>query len=58
MHSQETKSKFIEPQNPKKPKCPKTPSLGLEGFTYLWLVGNGGMVLIVVIILPHSSIPY
>ena len=27
-------------------------------FTYLWLVGNGGMVVIVVIIVPHSSIPY
>ena len=26
--------------------------------TYLWLVGNGGMVVIVVIIVPHSSIPY
>ena len=58
MHSQETKSKFIEPQNPKSRNAQKTPSLGLEGFTYLWLVGNGGMVVIVVIILPHSSIPY
>ena len=28
------------------------------GVTYLWLVGNGGMVVIVVIIVPHSSIPY
>ena len=27
-------------------------------WTYLWLVGNGGMVVIVVIIVPHSSIPY
>ena len=26
--------------------------------TYLWLVGNGGMVVIVVTIVPHSSIPY
>ena len=26
--------------------------------TYLWLVGNGRMVVIVVITLPHSSIPY
>ena len=26
--------------------------------TYLWLVGNGRMVEIVVIIVPHSSIPY
>ena len=26
--------------------------------TYLWLVGNGRMVVIVVIIVPHSSIPY
>ena len=25
--------------------------------TYLWLVGNGGMVVKVVIIVPHSSIP-
>ena len=25
---------------------------------YLWLVGNGRMVVIVVIIAPHSSIPY
>ena len=30
----------------------------LEPFTYLWLVGNGRMVVIVVIIVPHSSIPY
>ena len=29
--------------------CPKA---------YLWLVGNGRMVVIVVIIVPHSSIPY
>ena len=30
------------------------------GFSYLWLVGNGRMVLVVtvVIIVPHSSIPY
>ena len=28
------------------------------GNTYLWLVGNGRMVVIVVIIVPHSSIPY
>ena len=27
-------------------------------FTYLELVGNGRMVVIVVIIVPHSSIPY
>ena len=27
-------------------------------FAYLWLVGNGRMVVIVVIIVPHSSIPY
>ena len=27
-------------------------------FSYLWLVGNGRMVVIVVIIVPHSSIPY
>ena len=26
--------------------------------TYLWLVGNGTMVVIVVIIVPHASIPY
>ena len=26
--------------------------------TYLWLVGNGRMVVIVVIVVPHSSIPY
>ena len=25
---------------------------------YLWLVGNGAMVVIVVIIVPHSSTPY
>ena len=30
----------------------------LKPFTYLWLVGNGRMVVIVVIIVPHSSIPY
>ena len=32
----------------------------LFGLTYLWLVENGRMVLvvIVVIIVPHSSIPY
>ena len=27
-------------------------------YPYLWLVGNGRMVAIVVIIVPHSSIPY
>ena len=27
-------------------------------FPYLWLVGNGRMVVIVVMIVPHSSIPY
>ena len=33
--------------------------LAFEGSkTYLWLVGNGRMVVIVVIIVPHSSIPY
>ena len=26
--------------------------------SYLWLVGNRGMVVIVVIVVPHSSIPY
>ena len=26
--------------------------------TYLWLVGNGRMVVIVVMIVPYSSIPY
>ena len=26
--------------------------------TYLWLVGNGRMVVIVAIIVPHSSISY
>ena len=26
--------------------------------TYLWLVGNERMIVIVVIIVPHSSIPY
>ena len=26
--------------------------------SYLWLVGNGRMVVIVVIIVPHASIPY
>ena len=32
---------------------------GSEGsMTYLWLVGNGRMVVLVVIIVPHSSIPY
>ena len=32
---------------------------GSEGsITYLWLVGNGRMVVLVVIIVPHSSIPY
>ena len=30
----------------------------LRTFSYLWLVGNGGMIVIVVIIVPHSSIPY
>ena len=28
------------------------------GLSYLWSVGNGGKVVIVVIIVPHSSIPY
>ena len=28
------------------------------GVTYLWLVGNGRMVVMVVIVVPHSSIPY
>ena len=32
--------------------------LGLEAFSCLWLVGNGRMVVIVVIIVPHFSIPY
>ena len=27
-------------------------------FSYLWLVGNGRMVVIVVLIVPHSPIPY
>ena len=31
--------------------------LGIQ-FSYLWLVGNGRMVVIVVTIVPHSSIPY
>ena len=36
------------------------PAFGCELATlaYLWLVENGGMVVIVVIIVPHSSIPY
>ena len=37
------------------------PSIGVplrDRLTYLWLVGNGGMVVIVVIIVPLSSIPY
>ena len=37
------------------------PASGLRillGFSYLWLVGNGRMVVTVVIIVPHSSIPY
>ena len=29
-----------------------------QNFSYLWLAGNGRMVVIVVIIVPHSSIPY
>ena len=35
--------------------------LGVSNFgnrSYLWLVGNGRMVVIVVLIVPHSSIPY
>ena len=33
--------------------------MGLNwGFSYRWLVGNGRMVVIVVIIVHHSSIPY
>ena len=31
---------------------------GRRSKAYLWLVGNGRMVVIVVIIVPHSSIPY
>ena len=40
--------------NPNPKLC--TPK-GLKPSTYLWLVGNGRMV-IVVIVVPHSSIPY
>ena len=29
-----------------------------QHLTYLWLVGNGRMVVIVLLIVPHSSIPY
>ena len=29
-----------------------------DGVAYLWLVGNRRMVVIVVVIVPHSSIPY
>ena len=35
-----------------------TASCVKQDSTYLWLVGNGRMVVIVVIIIPHSSIPY
>ena len=34
------------------------PNLSPKPCPYLWLVGNGRMVAIVVIIVPHSSIPY
>ena len=30
----------------------------LDPWGYLWFVGNGRMVVIVIIIVPHSSIPY
>ena len=33
-------------------------SFGTRLQSYLWLVGNGRMVVIVVIIVPHSCIPY
>ena len=36
----------------------RRPGLELRSYSYLWLVGNGRMVVIVVIIVPHSSIPY
>ena len=37
----------------------RVPKMELKSYrTYLWLVGNGRMVVIVVIIVPHSSIPY
>ena len=41
-------------RNPKK----ALKRITLVGVSYLWLVGNGRMVVIVVIIVPHSSIPY
>ena len=57
------------PSNLKRPKPQNTeyphPPLELDPqtrfsppATYLWLVGNGRMVVIVVIIVPHSSIPH
>ena len=49
--------------NESKPVCgrlfaPLLPPGRRSPFSYLWLVGNGRMVIIVVIIAPHSSIPY
>ena len=38
--------------------CQRWVSYSPGTFTYLWLVGDGRMVVIVVIIVPHSSIPY
>ena len=52
-------SKSQDPTSEKKNSCnPLSLSLLPRGMTYLWLVGNGRMVVIVVIIVPHSSIPY
>ena len=41
-----------------RPVLQKTRSRIKRASSYLWLVGNGRMVVIVVIIVPPSSIPY
>ena len=38
--------------------APKPANKTKHFITYLWLVGSGRMVVIVDIIVPHSSIPY
>ena len=46
------------PQEPLKGQACQNEAQIPQPSTYLWLVGNGRMVVIVVIIVPHSSIPF
>ena len=48
-----------EPVKPTRPsKSEQCKAASQRWISYLWLVGNGRLVEIVVIIVPHSSIPY